>query len=109
MYSQSFFPSPLPAWPPPFTSQYLQSSWRSRGLSQQALPSPESSHPEACPSWPQVPLTSQHRGETQYGGLRNWVVGRLWDLEWGQRSSLVPWKSLRGPTVLCWSRTDLGG
>lgn len=28
-----------------------------------ALPSPESSHPEACPSWPQVPLTSQHRGD----------------------------------------------
>ncbi|KAF5926105.1 hypothetical protein HPG69_011231, partial [Diceros bicornis minor] len=44
-------------------SECLQGSWRCLALSQQALPSPESSRTEACPSWPQVPLISQDRGD----------------------------------------------
>ena len=51
--------SPLPPSVPPGLMEILC-------LSPQALPSPEGWQTEEGPSWPQVPLISQDRGETSY-------------------------------------------
>lgn len=57
-------------------------------LSQQALPSAEGWHTEQGPSWRQVPLISQDRGETYCGA---WEIG-CWEdlhLEWDRGHSWI--------------------